>query len=159
VAVDNQGGTLGIPLNQKGGGVYALEWDPVNRHVRSWVFSPHSDVPDNLVQAIRTAHLTNEAGRVMPDPGLWPIPYGYFAVGQGTNCPASHFKQMRLVLNTAFCGSVAGNRYFMDCPKQFKSFKTCNEYVKSNPDELKEAYWKIRGVYVYQREWERTWLT
>jgi hypothetical protein len=40
---------------------------------------------------------------------------------------------MCLVFNLAFCGSVAGN-------------------------ELNEAYWKIRGVYVYEREWELSWL-
>jgi len=40
---------------------------------------------------------------------------------------------------------------------QFKKFKTCNEWVESDPDELKEAYWKIRGVYVYEREWQKQW--
>jgi hypothetical protein len=52
---------------------------------------------------------------------------------------------MRIVINLAFCGSVAGNRYFMDCPDQFKLYKTCEEWVKSKPEELKEAYWKIKG--------------
>jgi hypothetical protein len=64
---------------------------------------------------------------------------------------------MRLVFNLAFCGSVAGNRFQMDCPIQAKKFKTCNDWLRSDPDELKEAYWKIRGVYVYEREWERAW--
>ncbi|GAX27342.1 hypothetical protein FisN_23Lh083 [Fistulifera solaris] len=154
VAVDQQGGTLGGPLNEKGGGVYALEWDPINRHIRSWVFTPHSTVPENLVQAIRTASLPPE-DRIDPDPSLWPIPYAYYAIGDETDCPSSHFRHMRLVFNTAFCGSVAGNRYQMDCPKQAKDFPTCNAWVKSDPDEMKDAYWKVRGVYVYERRWER----
>lgn len=154
VAVDQEGGTLGAPLNEKGGGVYVLEWDPLNRHIRSWVFTPHSAVPENLVEAIRTASLSPDS-RVDPDPSLWPIPYGYFAIGEGTDCPASHFRHMRLVFNTAFCGSVAGNRYQLDCPKQAKEFPTCNAWLKSDPDEMKEAYWKVRGVYVYERKWER----
>lgn len=29
VAMDAGGGSLGVPLNDKGGGVFALEWDPV----------------------------------------------------------------------------------------------------------------------------------
>lgn len=62
---------------------------------------------------------------------------------------------MRLVLNTAFCGSVAGNRFQLDCPKQAKQFKTCNDWIASNPEEMNEAYWKIRGVYVYEREWQK----
>lgn len=137
--------------------MYALEWDPINRHIRSWVFTPHEDVPENLVDAIRTAHLSSEQ-RTEPDPQQWPLPYGYFPIGTGTNCPSDHFQRMRLVFNTAFCGSVAGNRFSLDCPKQSKQFKSCNEWVKSNPDEMKEAYWKIRGVYVYQRAWEATLL-
>jgi hypothetical protein len=79
-------------------------------------------------------------------------------VGDNTDCPASHFKNMRLVINLAFCGSVAGNRYHMDCPIQAETFATCNDWLTSNPKELDEAYWKIRGVYVYEREWERAWL-
>jgi len=85
VAEDRSNGTLGIPLNKKGGGVYALEWDPVYRHIRTWVFTPHKKVPDNLRDAIRTANLPT-GQRIMPDPDLWPIPYGYFAIGE---CP--HF--------------------------------------------------------------------
>lgn len=81
VAVDQRNGTLGIPLNQKGGGVYALEWDPVYRHMRTWVFTPHKEVPDNLRDAIRTANLPEDQ-RVIPDPDLWPLPYGYFAIGK-----------------------------------------------------------------------------
>lgn len=158
VAVDEEGGTLGVPVNEKGGGVYALEWDPANHHIRTWVFSPHTNVPDNLVDAIRTASKPHKKNRVMPDPELWPTPYGYFAVGPGTNCPASHFRHMRLVFNLAFCGSVAGNRFHMDCTNQSQTFQTCNAWIKSDPEELQEAYWKIRGVYVYEREWERTWL-
>ena len=65
---------------------------------------------------------------------------------------------MRLVLNMAFCGSVSGNRYNMDCPKQAKKYKTCNDWVKSDPEELQEAYWKIKGVYVYEREWVSQWI-
>lgn len=158
VAVDLEGDTLGVPLNAKGGGVYALDWDPINRHIRAWVFTPHRRVPPNLMDAIRTAGEAAAEDRIAPDPNTWGLPYGFFPIGDTTSCPSGHFRNMRLVINLAFCGSVAGNRYFMDCPKQFKEHKTCNEYIKSNPKELEEAYWKIRGVYVYERAWERKWV-
>ena len=89
---------------------------------------------------------------------IFPSAYGFFSIGIGTNCPADHFQRMRLVFNTAFCGSVAGNRFQLDCPKQAKQFSSCNEWVKSDPAEMDEAYWKIRGVYVYQRAWEAKML-
>jgi hypothetical protein len=157
VAIDTDGNSLGTPLNDNGGGIFALEWDPANRHMRTWVFTPHVKVPENLVDAIRTADEADVEKRVMPDPSEWPIPYGYFPMGDNTNCAGSHFRNMRLVLNTAFCGSVAGNRFNLDCKNISKSFKTCNSYIKSRPKELDEAYWKIRGVYVYQRKWEKAW--
>ena len=158
VAVEKSNHTLGGPLNENGGGVFALEWDPINRHIRTWVFSPHRSLPSNIRDSIRTASAKNESDRIMPDPNLWPTPYGYFAIGDETNCPSFHFKNMRLVFNQAFCGSVAGNRFEMDCPEQAQEFETCEDWIKSVPKEMDEAYWKIRGVYVYERAWERAWL-
>jgi hypothetical protein len=81
VAVDMEGGTLGGPVNDKGGGVYALEWDPINRHIRTWVFTPHTMVPENLRESIQTAK-NDESERIVPDPETWPLPYGYFAIGE-----------------------------------------------------------------------------
>lgn len=152
VAVDLEGGTMGQPLNEKGGGVFALEWDPINKHIRSWVFTPHSKVPSNLRDALLTAN-NDPDQRVAPNTQEWGLPYGYFAIGEGTDCASSHFKNMRIVLNTALCGSVAGTRFFMDCPILHKEFATCEDWVKSNPKEVDDAHWLIRGIYVYEREW------
>jgi hypothetical protein len=157
VASESGGDSLGEPLNKKGGGIYALEWDPINKHIKTWVFTPHENAPENLVDAIRTASDPKEES-VMPDPEQWPIPYGYFGIGDGTSCSADHFRHMRLVFNLAFCGSVSGNRFHLDCKKQAEQFDTCNEWIKSDPKEMDEAYWKIRGVYVYERQWERQWV-
>jgi hypothetical protein len=82
VAIDSDGGSMGVPLNKKGGGIFALEWDPVYRHIRTWAFTPHTTVPENLVKAIRTAGETSEIDRVMPNPEEWPLPYGYFPIGK-----------------------------------------------------------------------------
>jgi len=82
VAVDEKSGSIGEPFNAKGGGVYVLEWDPFNKHIRSWVFSPHADVPDNLRDAITTAGNLDEIDRVSPNPDLWGLPYGYFPIGE-----------------------------------------------------------------------------
>eukprot|EP00569_Conticribra_weissflogii_P010080 CAMPEP_0171375102 /NCGR_PEP_ID=MMETSP0879-20121228/16021_1 /TAXON_ID=67004 /ORGANISM="Thalassiosira weissflogii, Strain CCMP1336" /LENGTH=467 /DNA_ID=CAMNT_0011884583 /DNA_START=93 /DNA_END=1496 /DNA_ORIENTATION=- len=160
-AVHDRNNTLGKPVNDNGGGVYALEWDPENRYIKSWVFSPRSDMPENLIQSIDTAGLEDKSQKVMPDPSTWGLPYAYFAIGKDTGCSADHFKNMRIVFNLAFCGNVSGNRFFRECPKESKEFNvtndpvlTCDAYIKSNPEALKEAYWKIKGVYVYEREFE-----
>ena len=77
-----EGRSLGIPLNENGGGVYALEWDPVYHHIRTWVFSPHGRVPRNLRDALRTANNVDVETRVAPDTSLWGLPYGHFPIGK-----------------------------------------------------------------------------
>ena len=106
--------------------------------------------------------LEDASQRVMPDPHSWGLPYAYFAIGKTTGCSADHFKNMRIVFNLAFCGNVSGNRFSRECPTEAERFNvtndpilTCNAYIESNPEALKEAYWKIKGVYVYERELEK----
>lgn len=170
VLVDNEQGSIGEPFNTRGGGVYVLEWDPSNGYIKSWTFSRQA-VPQNLQDAIHSSgfsngHLDNDATSteastnsvvVPPNPDQWGLPYAYFAIGQGTTCSANHFQKMRLVFNLAFCGEVAGNRFFKDCHDESQAFnvsndpiESCNTYIESNPQALDEAYWKIRGVYTWQ---------
>ena len=158
VAVSDQEGTIGEPLNEKGGGVFALEWDPINRHISSFVFTPHTAVPENLKETLRTASESDPDKRVRPDPRTWGLPYAYFPIGKATECSADHFRNMHIIFNMALCGSVAGNRFFKDCPMLQEIYGTCENYVAANTPEMDEVYWKIRGVYVYEREWERAWM-
>ena len=112
---------------------------------------------------------------VYPNPQSWGnseqgntplLPYAYFAIGNTTGCSAQHFNNMNLIFNLAFCGNVAGNRFTMDqcgfmtntedpnpgTPKHDDDpIQKCNDYIKSQPEDIKDAYWAIRGVYVYER--------
>jgi hypothetical protein len=125
--------------------------------IKSWVFSPHTQVPENLKDAMQTASSSDESTRVNPDPRTWGLPYAYFPIGKGTNCDSNHFANMHLIFNLALCGSVAGNRFKMDCPSLNAQYGSCNDYIKANTTAMEEVYWKIRGVYVYEREWEKSW--
>lgn len=165
VAVSTDNGTIGESMNAIGGGVYVLEWDPVNGYIKSWVFQ-NGEIPKNLQKSISTSNQDLKVDQVVPEPESWPTPYAYFAIGDGSGCSNDHFKDMRLVFNLAFCGTVAGNRFFKDCPALSQQFNvsndsvlTCNAYIQSEPESLSEAYWKIRGVYVYEREYERQSLS
>ncbi len=148
-AVHDRDDTLGEPVNKAGGGIYALEWDPQNHYIKSWVFSP--DIPQNLYDAVSTAKAKDASQRVMPDPSMWGLPYAYFAIGDTTGCSADHFKNMRIILNMAFCGNVSGNRFSRECPELAEQFNrtndpvlTCNAYIESNPKKLENAHWKIK---------------
>ncbi|GAX19489.1 hypothetical protein FisN_19Hh064 [Fistulifera solaris] len=149
--------TLGARFNEQGGGIYVLDWDPDHGYIKSWVFPQSQGYPANLEHALVSA---GSDAPVAPNPDDWhEAPYAYFAIGANSSCSSDHFSNMRLIFNLAFCGTVAGNRFVQDCPDLAAQFAvpddvvaTCNAYVASEPEALEEAYWKIRGVYVYQRE-------
>jgi len=159
VAMHEANNTIGEPLNAQGGGVYVLEWDPDAGYIKSWVFTPHTSVPENLERAMETANEKDDK-RIIPEPDEWGLPYAYFAIGEESGCSSDHFQNMRIIFNLAFCGTVSGNRFFRDCPALSSSkkdpVKACNAYIETNPKALEEAYWKIRGVYVYERDAERS---
>ena len=154
VMTESRDDTIGEGFNRKGGGVYALEWDPTNGYIKSWVWA-QGEIPANLQEAMATS--ANDHKRVDPDPSLWNTPYAYFAIGAGTGCSANHFQNHRIIFNLAFCGTVAGNRFLMDCPSLSSwtdlndPIEACNAYIQSEPKSLDDAYWRIRGVYVYER--------
>jgi hypothetical protein len=59
-----------------------MEWDPVNRLIKSWAFAPHAKVPDNLKEALDSANDKRITKKVMPDPATWGLPYAYFPIGE-----------------------------------------------------------------------------
>jgi hypothetical protein len=164
VAISDKNNTLGSEMNTNGGGIYVLEWDPIGGYIKSWVFPRTDDIPFNLKQSL----LNNDNDdTTIIDPSSWStLPYAYFAIGKNSGCSANHFQNHRIVINLAFCGTVAGNRFATDCPVLYKKYNkltgyqnssvaACNAYIDSN--EVQEilnnnAYWKINGVYLYQRE-------
>ena len=92
-----------------------------------------------------------------PDPTKWGLPYGFFSLNPNT-CPASHFRNMNLIFNVAFCGSVAGAKFAVDCPEMFEKYGSCEKYVDSEEGKRNIArygQWEIEGVHIYEREWEK----
>jgi hypothetical protein len=174
VAINDKNNTIGAPMNEatsnvgsgKTGGIYVLEWDPTGGYIKSWVFPRSEEIPSNLREALDSTNSNsnnvNSNSVVRPDPFSWPTPYAYFAIGEGSGCSAEHFVNHRLVINLAFCGAVAGNRFQKDCPALYDKYNvhndsvaTCNAYIDSDEAQAAiemEAFWKIKGVYLYQRD-------
>jgi len=166
VAISDKNDTIGLEMNNDGGGIYVLEWDPVNGYIKAWVFPKSEGIPKNLQQSLAASSMSSSSDDnskiIRPDPSSWPTPYAYFAIGDKSGCSADHFQNHRLVINLAFCGAVAGNRFQKDCPALYEKYNvhndsvaTCNAYIDSDEAQEilnNEAYWKIKGVYLYQRE-------
>jgi len=121
-------GNYGSAVNSMGGGVYALLLNGTRILFYFWT---HSQVP---------ADLRNNN----PDPNGWGEPYGFFIVGN-SNCPASHFQSLQIIINLTFCGDWAGNVFQSDCPGK----GSCNAFVQNNPSNFAQSYWSINFLKVF----------
>lgn len=127
--------TAGQPFNAQGGAVYVLSWTTTG--IAVYLF-PRAGVPADLT-----------ANR--PEPTTWTAqPLARFA---GAGCDfATQFTEMRIILNTDFCGSWAGtDEVWSGSGCRAKTgVASCEEYVRGSSDEAwTEAYWLFGGVKLY----------
>jgi hypothetical protein len=129
-------GTMGADFNNGGGGTFAFEWDPQAGHIRGFFWATGQEPED-----VKSGN---------PAPDTWGLPYSKFVLGD-PYCPASRFKNMKVVVNTDFCGQW-GNldvTFHEKCPGVPKTMG-CNEWVTTFPGNLTEAYWAITRLDVFQ---------
>ncbi|CBF75173.1 glycoside hydrolase family 16 protein [Aspergillus nidulans FGSC A4] len=126
--------TYGEAMNERGGGIYALELRPAG--IRAWFFPRHS-VPLDI-------DISNSSSK--PDPSKWGTALADFP---NTSCDvSSHFKNQSIIANIDLCGQWGGapNVYSRqwDCPGK------CKELVARHPERFEKAYWEFGGFWVYQ---------
>ena len=133
--------SAGQGFNENKGGVYA--WKVTNSSITAWFF-PRGEIPADIS--------TNT-----PTPDSWPAPVMYFPLNC---CPFNHFGRRTLILSLTFCGRWAGSNYErftvpnglnVTCP-----IGTCEANVRSNPDMIKEAFWELNFIRIYQNPAETT---
>mmetsp|Transcript_47817 Transcript_47817/g.86172 ORF Transcript_47817/g.86172 Transcript_47817/m.86172 type:complete len:603 (-) Transcript_47817:135-1943(-) len=126
-------GSFGPPLNEGGGGTYAAEWDPGEKHIRTWFFKAGQE-PLDLQEK-------------KPRPAFWGTPTSFFTLDPNY-CSKGHFNNMRMVFDTTFCGDYGSATFSSACPLAGMS---CDQFVRQRPKEFTEAYWSIKSLDVYQR--------
>jgi len=129
-------GTMGPKFNAAGGGTFAFEWDPEAGYFRGFFWPAGTEPADIKAQK--------------PNPDSWGMPYSKFLLNEAT-CPRSLFQNMRIVMNTDFCGEWGNTdvTFHEKCP-QVPAEYTCNQWVSTFPGNLTEAYWSITRMDVYQ---------
>lgn len=131
--------SYGVGLNANGGAVYAMQW--TSNAITIWFF-PRDKIPADVARSI----IPGDTNPGSPDPTKWGRPVAHFC-GDGCNID-QHFKDMKLVINTAFCGDWAGNTW--DASSCKAKAPTCNEYVAKNPQAFVDAYWLINDIKVFE---------
>ncbi|PKY03768.1 putative endo-1,3(4)-beta-glucanase [Aspergillus campestris IBT 28561] len=125
--------SYGEEMNQKGGGIYALELRKAG--IRAWFF-PRSSIPSDLQKNNNTK----------PNPSTWGTALADFP---NTSCDiGAHFRNQRIVANIDLCGQLGALPKFYH--KMYHCPATCEEFVAHNPEEFEEAYWEFGGFKVYQ---------
>lgn len=118
----------GTAFNENGGGVFVTEIDP-KVGISVWFFT-RQNLPVDI---------TNPATYHEPV-GFWPA--SACTVG-------SFFKQLRIVINTTFCGQW-GEVDYKEGPCM-ASGQTCENWVANNPGQFEDTYWSINSLKVYQK--------
>ncbi|KAH6851998.1 concanavalin A-like lectin/glucanase domain-containing protein [Alternaria alternata] len=132
--VNGPDGSLGQAFNDRHGGVWAAEVS--NGGIKAWFFARGSE-PSGL-------------DGDHPDPSRWGKPVMNF-VGDGCDIQKT-FKKMKIILNITFCGRNAGGDTwagYSGCAAETHD-DSCNHFVAANPDKLKEVFYLINSVRVYQ---------
>ncbi|OJJ76633.1 hypothetical protein ASPBRDRAFT_115571, partial [Aspergillus brasiliensis CBS 101740] len=132
--VEGTQGSSGTPFNEKGGGVYAMQW--TDEFLKFWFF-PRGSIPSSITQG-------------EPDVAAFGTPMAHM---QGSCNFAEHFKAQQFIFDTTFCGDWAGGVYSTSgCPvsDSSSSFKSCVAYVAENPTAFAESYWEINYIKIYQ---------
>jgi len=127
--------SMGPGFNSQGGGTYAAEWDPEAGHIRTWFWPNGLEPADIAVQR--------------PQPSTWGKPFSYFSL-KPRICSPDHFKNMRFTFDLTFCGDYGNPTFAASCPQAAEAM-TCDDFVRTHPENLTEAYWSIRSLDVYQR--------
>lgn len=127
---DNTGLTFGNDFNTNGGGVYATEWTSTS--ISIWFF-PRGRFPSDIASA-------------SPSPSKnWGPANSVFT---GDFNMDDHFKNLKIIFDTTFCGDWAGNLWNQSqCGNLAPS---CEAFVSNNPTAFTEAYWAINTLQVFQ---------
>jgi hypothetical protein len=128
---DSSPSSYGRDLNNQGGGVFAMDWDPQGvQGIRIWRFA-RKDIPLDIIQGA-------------PRPTTWGAPTAAFP---SASCPTTQFfRNHRIVFDITLCGDWAGNTFSSSgCPG------TCEQMVM-NPKIYDYAQWVIRSVIVYKTD-------
>jgi len=130
-------GTMGPKFNAAGGGTFAFEWDPVAGYFRGFFWAAGTEPADIQAQ--------------QPRPETWGLPYSKFLLSEAA-CPKSLFQNMRIVINTDFCGQWGqlDVTFHEKCP-QAPPQMSCDEWVSTFPGNLTEAFWSITRMDLYQQ--------
>lgn len=135
--------SYGKAFNDNQGGVFATLID--SQGIRIWFFERHN-IPMDIYLGIPNPPSVD--GKTLPGANsTWSTPNAVFSNPKSNF--DSHFKDMQIIFNTAFCGDWAGKAW-NSSPTCSKLASTCEEYVSKNPNAFADAYWAIQSVKVYE---------
>ncbi|KAG5637032.1 hypothetical protein H0H81_006027 [Sphagnurus paluster] len=125
--------SYGAGFNKVGGGWFVLERSAA-RGINVWFWARNDpSVPLAVSQGTKS---------IYPDDS-WGRPEARFA--PDTCAHSTYFDKHVMIFDTTFCGDWAGATFnSAGCPGN------CNNYVNTNPDKFKEAYWEINSLRVYE---------
>jgi hypothetical protein len=141
--------SFGTKFNERKGGAYAVLW--TDSFFEMW-FWTRPKVPRDVKNGIVSVESMKK----------WGLPYARFNLGN--LCSPNHFRNMSIIMNTAFCGGFAGKTFKTMCPfhgrrngavywQTHNGDDNCVKFFSmkhGRTDVRNKAYWEIQSLRVYR---------
>jgi hypothetical protein len=126
--------SFGANFNKNHGEVFATEY--TSEAIKIWFFQRGDSILDDISGGT-------------PDPSGWGTPNAFFE-NVGDQDLDAHFCDLRINLNTDFCGDWAGNPEVWAPDPASAYAATCIDLVQNSTQEFTEAYWAVDSLKVFQ---------
>ncbi|TIA71049.1 hypothetical protein E3P77_02977 [Wallemia ichthyophaga] len=135
---DNHKNTYGTPLNERGGGVFAMQWN--DQGISTWFF-PRGGIPGDI-----------HAGD--PAPSSWGKPYAHL---DNEACDiGEYFKNHQLIFDTTLAGDWSGRVWAEEEVWQSETcanmtgYATPEEFIREEGEQFEDSVWEVNYVKLYQ---------
>ncbi|KAH7090144.1 glycoside hydrolase family 16 protein [Auriculariales sp. MPI-PUGE-AT-0066] len=129
----SKGNDFGPKLNSGNGGYFAFQ--RTDDEVNVWFFKRYTQgIPADILDPRRTS----------VNPATWGAPDAHWSSSNSCDLKAKLAK-MKIVMNLTFCGGFGGHTFPLP-----GGTPGCEDFVRNNPQEFKDAMWKVYGLRIYE---------
>lgn len=141
--------SYGEAFNENGGGVFAVLIDGLG--VRIWFFE-RGAIPADIVAGMPSPPTCRDClSTADASASAWGLPNARFdGLDNEAGAFDAHFRDLRIVVNTGFCGDWAGGAWNQSETCRALAL-TCEEFVSANPGAFEDVWWGINSIKVFEK--------
>lgn len=141
--------SYGDAFNANGGGVFAVLIDSLG--VRIWFFERGAVPADIAIGMPNPPSCRDCMSTANASASPWSLPNARFdSLDNEVGAFDAHFKDLRIVVDTGFCGDWAGGAW--NSSETCRALApSCEEFVSGHPEAFVDVWWGINSIKVFEK--------